>query len=155
MKKGIIKTTFAMMMALMICFLFVGCGGAEDTASEEDAAAPAVSEEDAGFDIATAEDSPEFVGKLEQAKDRADIEDIRVKVLGKKGELTAILKSMGQLSKDERKELGQAANKARAEIEQLINNKFEEEAGTPHTVASRDEYIDSRINNVWLPLQEK
>ena len=43
----------------------------------------------------------------------------------------------------------------RADAWDYLNNKFEEEAGTPHTVASRDEYIDSRINNVWLPLQEK
>lgn len=43
----------------------------------------------------------------------------------------------------------------RADAWDYLNNKFEEETGTPHTVASRDEYIDSRINNVWLPLQEK
>ncbi len=80
--------------------------------------------------------------RLEQAKDRAEIEDIRVKVLGKKGELTAILKSMGQLSKDERKELGQAANKARADIEQLINDKFEEAKAAAKLLRFKKERID-------------
>jgi len=40
----------------------------------------------------------------------------------------------------------------KADAWDYLNNKFEEEAGTPHTMASRDEYIDSRINSVWLPL---
>jgi|GEM_PF-2322466 hypothetical protein len=41
----------------------------------------------------------------------------------------------------------------RADAWDYLNNKFEEEAGTLHTVASRDEFIDSRINDVWLPLK--
>ena len=41
----------------------------------------------------------------------------------------------------------------RADAWDYLNNKFEEEAGTLHTVASRDEYIDSRINDAWLPLK--
>lgn len=40
----------------------------------------------------------------------------------------------------------------RADAWDFLKNKFEEEAGTLHTVASRDEYIDSRINDIWLPL---
>ena len=80
--------------------------------------------------------------KLAKAKEHADIEDIRVKVLGKKGELTAILKSMGQLSKEERKELGQAANKARAEIEQLINDKFDEAKAAAKALRFKMERID-------------
>ena len=80
--------------------------------------------------------------KLAEAKSRDDIEDLRVKMLGKKGELTAILKSMGQLSKEERKELGQAANKARNELEQLINNKFDEVKEAAKILKFRKERID-------------
>ena len=57
---------------------------------------------------------------LEAATTVAETEETRIKVLGKKGSLTGILKSMGQLSPEERKELGQAANQVRAEIEALL-----------------------------------
>ena len=47
----------------------------------------------------------------------AQADEIRVKVLGKKGKLTEILRGMGKLSPEERKATGQIANKVRAEIE--------------------------------------
>ncbi len=52
-----------------------------------------------------------------------DIEDIRVGVLGKKGELTAILKQMGGLSAEERPIIGQLANEVRAALESAIAEK--------------------------------
>ncbi len=51
------------------------------------------------------------------------LEDLRVKVLGKKGELTAILKQMGGLSAEERPVIGQLANEVRAEIEKALADK--------------------------------
>ena len=60
------------------------------------------------------------------AKDATEINDIRVKFLGKKGEITSILKSMSSLPPEEKKALGQAANKTRAEVEELITTKLEE-----------------------------
>ena len=51
------------------------------------------------------------------------LEDLRVKVLGKKGELTAILKQMGGLSAEERPVIGQLANEVRAEIEKALSDK--------------------------------
>ena len=44
------------------------------------------------------------------------LEQLRVKYLGKKGEITAILKQMGGLSAEERPVIGQLANQIRAEI---------------------------------------
>ena len=58
--------------------------------------------------------------ELEKAASLKDTEEIRIKVLGKKGQLTEILRSMGGLSPEERKELGQAANQARADIEKML-----------------------------------
>lgn len=55
-----------------------------------------------------------------------ELDLVRVKYLGKKGELTAILKGMGALSPEERKEVGQAANEARAVIEAALNQKLSE-----------------------------
>jgi len=49
------------------------------------------------------------------------IEALRVKYLGKKGELTAILRQMGKLTPEERPVMGQLANQLRSEIEQAID----------------------------------
>ncbi|MBQ7045628.1 MAG: phenylalanine--tRNA ligase subunit alpha [Clostridia bacterium] len=48
------------------------------------------------------------------------VDEIRVKFLGKKGEITAILKQMGSLSAEERPIIGQLANEVRADIEAEI-----------------------------------
>ena len=63
----------------------------------------------------------------ELAGDGADIEAIRVRYLGKKGELTAVLRGMGQLSPEERPIVGQLANEVRAAIEAAIAEKAAEQ----------------------------
>ena len=50
----------------------------------------------------------------------AELEALRVKYLGKKGELTAVLKQMGKLSPEERPVMGQMANEVRAALEKAI-----------------------------------
>ena len=54
---------------------------------------------------------------LENADSPAALEELRVKFLGKKGELTAVLKMMGKLSAEERPVMGALANTVRAELE--------------------------------------
>ena len=70
--------------------------------------------------------------KLEQIKesalaqihaDDANLEQIKIKYLGKKGELTAVLRGMGALSPEERPLVGQLANEIRAQIEEAIAEK--------------------------------
>ncbi|MBQ3590281.1 MAG: phenylalanine--tRNA ligase subunit alpha, partial [Clostridia bacterium] len=56
-----------------------------------------------------------------------NIEEIRIKYLGKKGELTAVLRGMGQLSPEERPVIGQLANEVRATIEAKIEQLQEEQ----------------------------
>ena len=68
----------------------------------------------------------EAKAQLKEVSSLAQADEIRVKVLGKKGKLTEILRGMGKLSPEERKTTGQIANKVRAEIEQLIESKFNE-----------------------------
>lgn len=60
---------------------------------------------------------------LEAVADGKALEDVRVKFLGKKGELTAILKQMGGLSAEERPVMGQLANKVRADIESAVSER--------------------------------
>ena len=55
-----------------------------------------------------------------------DLEQIRIKYLGKKGELTAVLRGMGALSAEERPVVGQLANEVRANIEEAIAKKSSE-----------------------------
>ena len=57
---------------------------------------------------------------LEAADTPAALDEVRVKFLGKKGELTAVLKQMGKLSAEERPVMGQLANAVRAEIEEKL-----------------------------------
>ncbi len=63
---------------------------------------------------------------LERASSTAETEEIRVRVLGKKGQLTEILRSMGSLGAEERKEFGKAANEVRTQIEEILEQKFAE-----------------------------
>lgn len=60
------------------------------------------------------------------AKDMQQVEALRVKYLGKKGELTAILKQMGSLSAEERPVIGQLANQIRSKIEEAVSSKAAE-----------------------------
>lgn len=62
--------------------------------------------------------------QIKKASSQVETEEIRVKVLGKKGELTSILKSMGKLAPEDRKAIGSAANGVRAELEALLEEKF-------------------------------
>ena len=80
------------------------------------------------------------LASLEEAQTPAALDELRVKWLGKKGELTAVLKMMGKLTPEERPVMGQLANTVRAEIEAklearktaidaaVLENKLAEEA---------------------------
>lgn len=59
------------------------------------------------------------LGNMEEA------EALRVKLLGKKGEITEILRSMKDLAPEERKTMGQIANETKAQIENLISEKMD------------------------------
>ena len=64
--------------------------------------------------------------ELESVKDTAELESLRVRFLGKKGELTAILKGMAGLSAEQRPVIGQIANRIRADVEDAISNRLKE-----------------------------
>jgi len=61
---------------------------------------------------------------LSEAKEKATIEELRVRFLGKKGEVTAILKQLGTLADAERKELGALANEVREQIDNEIRKQL-------------------------------
>ena len=75
--------------------------------------------------------------QLSQAQDAKTVEELRVKFLGKKGELTAILKQMGGLSAEERPVIGQLANKVRADIETARQSRKDSSRRKPSTLLCR------------------
>ncbi len=73
----------------------------------------------------------EALSAFESVKDSAALDELRVRYLGKKGELTAVLKQMGRLSAEERPAMGQLANEVRAALEGALDSaskKMEEAA---------------------------
>ena len=62
----------------------------------------------------------EALAAFEQAADSVALDALRVQYLGKKGELTGVLKMMGKLSAEERPAMGQLANEVRAALEAAL-----------------------------------
>ena len=87
--------------------------------------------------------------QVENSQSEADIEALRVKYLGKKGELTAILKQMGSLSPEERPKMGALVNEAKQELETLIAEKKTELKSAEQLKKLAEETID-----ITLPHKE-
>ena len=79
---------------------------------------------------------------VKEADVSSKLEDIRVRVLGKKGELTAILRGMGKLSPEERPKVGQMVNEARTAIENAIAERSEKLARAEKEARLAAEAID-------------
>ena len=75
-----------------------------------------------------------------------ELEALRVKYLGKKGELTAVLKQMGKLSPEERPVMGQVANEVRAALESAI-----ESARTRLAAAALEKQLEDEAIDVTIP----
>ncbi|VUD66426.1 Phenylalanine--tRNA ligase alpha subunit [Thalassocella blandensis] len=67
----------------------------------------------------------EAIGLVENANDLAELDKVRVDYLGKKGKITALLKSLGKLSAEERPAAGAEINKAKAKVQDQINLRKE------------------------------
>lgn len=85
------------------------------------------------------------------ARSAEELEKIRVHYLGKKGELTRILRGLGQLPADERPVVGQLANEARQEVERLLAGRREEVVRLEKEATLRQEKIDITLPG-WPPL---
>ena len=74
----------------------------------------------------------EALSALESVKDAVALDELRVKYLGKKGELTAVLKQMGKLTAEERPAMGALANEVRSALESAIETASQKlEASAP------------------------
>ena len=88
----------------------------------------------------------EEIAKSESSK---ELNDLRVKYLGKKGELTSILRGMGELSPEERPKMGALVNSAKQEVENEIQEKEKELAKKELQEKLEKEEID-----ITLPSQK-
>ncbi len=82
------------------------------------------------------------VEAVKNAVNEKEIDEIRVKFLGKKGELTALLKQMGGLSPEERPKMGQLVNDAKAHLEGIIGEKAAELKSKATELKLKAEAID-------------
>lgn len=83
------------------------------------------------------------------SSNEAEIENLRVQYLGKKGELTAILKQMGSLSAEERPKMGALVNETKQELEELISIKRKELKDK-----AQDEKLKAETIDITMPAKE-
>lgn len=86
------------------------------------------------------------VNEIKNSTDLKNLEELRIKYLGKKGELTAVLRGMKDLSPEERPVIGNLVNEAKAEVENLIvekETKFKKE--------ELDKKLESEKIDITLP----
>ena len=80
--------------------------------------------------------------EIKAAADLDDLEELRVKYLGKKGQVTNILRSMGDLPPEKRPIIGKLANQIKEELKQLIEEKKEVFKAEAKKERLKDESID-------------
>lgn len=88
----------------------------------------------------------EALAKIEAAGDLDALNDIKVNILGKKGELTQVLKGMKDVAPEERPKVGQMVNDTRAAIEERLENVKKDIAKR-----IREEKMKNEVIDVTLP----
>ena len=83
----------------------------------------------------------EALAAIDAVQTSAELDALRVKYLGKKGELTAVLKQMGKLSAEERPIMGQAANEVRAALESAVESR---------SAALAEQALNEKLNSETL-----
>ena len=86
------------------------------------------------------------VASLEGASTEKELSELRVKILGRKGDLTQLLKRLGGLSESDRREMGRLANEIKEDLEKRV-----EEALTHLQGRQRQEALTSERVDVTLP----
>lgn len=93
--------------------------------------------------------------EIAKVSSKTDLDALKVRFLGKKGELTAILKQMGKLSPEERPVMGQLANEVRSFIEEKIEERSAEIKKIETAQKLKDETIDVTMPGKVKPLGHK
>ena len=91
----------------------------------------------------------EAIRQIQEADVPEKLNEARVKFLGKKGELTAVLKGMKDVAPEERPKVGQLVNETRTAIEDIL-----EETKTKMERAIREERLKAEVIDVTLPAKK-
>jgi phenylalanyl-tRNA synthetase alpha chain len=97
----------------------------------------------------------EALSALENAKVAADLDALRVQYLGKKGELTAVLKQMGKLSAEDRPVMGQMANDVRTTLEAALDKASKKIEAAALELKLKAETVDVTIPGTQQPVGHK
>ncbi len=92
---------------------------------------------------------------LAHAKTGAEVSNIRVKILGRKGSLTHLLKRLGELPENERRETGRRANEVKAELEARVEECLQRIQAEERTESLRKEKIDVTLPGRRMALGKK
>lgn len=93
----------------------------------------------------------EALSAVEKAGTTAELEDVRVRFLGRSAQLTEIKKSIGSLSPEERKEVGKSSNLASREIEAALSEKRDELAVSEIEAKLAGEAVDVTLPGTPFP----
>src|SRR5215203_4611080 len=93
----------------------------------------------------------EALSAVSSSASTADLEDVRVRFLGRSAELTEIKKAIGTLSPEERKEVGRSSNLASREIEAALGSRTEEVAAREQEERLQAEAVDITLPGVPSP----
>ena len=86
--------------------------------------------------------SREMQEAMQNVSSLQELEALKVKVLGKKGSLTALLRSMGQLSPEDRPKAGQMINETREQLTALLEEKQQALSSAEKEMRLKKEAID-------------
>lgn len=93
----------------------------------------------------------ETLAQLEALQTLEECQELKVRVMGKKGSLTQILKQMGSLSAEQRPIMGQIVNEVRSQLEEAWEGKTAELAKLALATRLQEERIDISLPGVQLP----
>jgi phenylalanyl-tRNA synthetase alpha chain len=89
--------------------------------------------------------------EIKKADNLKDVQDIRIKYLGKKGVLTGRIKSLGSISKEDRPEYGRILNESKNFIEDLLNRQEERFRSTELNKSIQTQRIDVTVPGCFIP----
>ncbi|MEB3317247.1 MAG: phenylalanine--tRNA ligase subunit alpha [Cyanobacteriota bacterium] len=93
----------------------------------------------------------EAEGAILQAADPAALEELRVKLLGKKGRLSAVLGGMGKLPADERPRIGERANRLKDQVQQHLSQRLDQLRSARLRERLEREHLDVTMPCITVP----
>src|SRR5918911_2037022 len=93
----------------------------------------------------------EALSAVSSSPSTADLEEVRIRFLGRSAELTEIKKAIGSLSPEERKEVGRSSNMASREIEAALDSRLGEVSAREREERLREEAVDITLPGAPFP----